>query len=125
MDLKGFKKVSQSGGSYVQATFYNMDSKDEFTMCVRDYDYSDGSRDDDELYYMEIDEEARVDWLHKHGQILKGDQVKVIKGRKVKVGTIAKVVGKREIKDQYGRWVADYVILDNGQQTNVTNCVRV
>lgn len=120
--MEGFKKVAQSGGTFIVATFYNPETGEIKSQCVRDYDYADGSRDNDELYDMPIDEEARKQWFHSKGIILEGDTVEVVKGRKVKVGTVAVVTGKREIKDRYGRWLADYVILDNGEQTNVDNC---
>lgn len=55
----GFYKVAQTGGTYVVATFYNPETGDMKSKCVRDYDYSDCSRDDDELYYMEINEDVR------------------------------------------------------------------
>lgn len=122
MDLTGYKKVAENGGTFVTATFFNPETGDVVTGCVRDYDYADGSRDIDELYHMGIDEEARRAWLHTKGIILAGDTIEVIKGRKVKVGTVAVVTKTREIKDRYGRWVADYVVLDNGEQTNIDNC---
>lgn len=121
--FEGFKKVAQSGGSYVVATFYNVLTGETKTACVRDYDYSDCSRDNDELYNMPIDEEVRRLWLHSQGHILEGDTVEVVKGRKVKIGTVGKVTGKRDIKDRYGRLVAVYVILDTGESTNVANCI--
>ena len=121
-DLTGYKKVAHNGGTFVTATFYNPDTGHEIMGCVRDYDYADGSRDIDELYYMEIDEEARTQWFHSKGVILVGDTIEVIKGRKVKVGTVAVVTNKRVIKDRYGRWIANYVVLDNGEQTNIDNC---
>lgn len=119
------RKVNEKGGTLVVATFFDPETKEETTEVVRDYDYSDGSRDNDELYYMPIDEEARKAWRHYHGVISAGDEVKVVKGKKVKVGTIAKVLNIREIKDRYGRWVANYAVLDNGQQTNTANCELV
>lgn len=120
--MTGFYKVAQDGGVYITATFYNPDTKEEKTMCVRDYDYADGSRDNDELYYMPINETAKKAWLHNRGIIQVGDTIEVVKGRKVKVGTIAKVVDLRPYKDAYGRTVADYVYLDTGERTNITNC---
>lgn len=120
--MNGFKKVAEQGGTYITATFYNPETGETKSQCVRDYDYADGSRDNDELYYMPIDEDARKQWLHSRGIILEGDTIEVVKGRKVKVGTVSVVVKTREIKDRYGRWVADYVVLENGEQTNVANC---
>lgn len=122
---EGFFKVDQRGGSYVVAIFYNPTTDESFTKCVRDYDYSDGSRDDDELYYMPIDEEVRHIYLRRLGIISIGDTVKVVKGRKVPIGTIAVVVGLKDWKDRYGRVQTTYVLLDNGMKTNEDNCIIV
>ena len=48
--MEGFFKVKQSGGSYVVAVFYNPYTGETRSECVRDYDYGDCSRDNDELY---------------------------------------------------------------------------
>lgn len=121
----GFYKVNQSGGSFIVAVFYNPETKEEYSTCVRDYDYSDCSRDNDELYYMKIDEEVRIDWQHHHGNILEGDTIKVVKGRKVPIGTVAKVNKIYPYRDCYNRVVCDYVYLDNGMKTNILNCELV
>ena len=42
----------KSGGSYVTAEFYNPTTGETRSECVRDYDYGDCSRDNDELYNM-------------------------------------------------------------------------
>ena len=123
--LEGFQKVAQSGGSYVVATFFNPETKETDTRCVRDYDYADCSRDNDELYYMPIDEEARRLYLRHMGVISAGDTVKVVKGRKVPVGTVAVVEKLYDWKDQYGRTQTTYAVLDNGMKTSVGNCVLV
>lgn len=120
--MEGFKKVAETGGTYVVATFFNPETKETLTKCVRDYDNSDGSRDDDELYSMPIDEQTRRAYLHHLGNILVGDKVRVIKGRKLKLGTVAHVRECKQVKDRYGRWVADYVVLDTGESTNAENC---
>ena len=119
----GFYKVGQYGGSYITATFFNPETKEHYSKCVRDYDYADKSRDDDELYYMDIDTEAEKAWKHFNGEILVGDVVEVIHGRKVPVGTIATVKDKKAYYDKYHRWVADYLYFDNGMKTNEKNCV--
>jgi len=121
-NLNGFYKVAQDGGSYVVATFYNPETNETFSKCVRDYDYSDCSRDNDELYYMDIDNEARIKWLHSKGVILVGDTVEVVKGRKVPVGTVARVIDKKPYKDRYGRIQTIYLYLDNGMRTSEDNC---
>lgn len=121
-NLNGFYKVAQDGGTYVVATFYNPATNESITKCVRDYDYADCSRDNDELYYMDIDNEARTKWLHSKGVILVGDVVEVVKGRKIPVGTVARVTDKKPYKDRYGRTQAIYLYLDNGMRTNEDNC---
>lgn len=123
MNLDGFYKVGQGGSIYITATFYNPKTKEVIIERVRDYDYADCSRDNDELYYMPIDENVRTQYLHDHGCILKGDTVKVVKGRKVPIGTVAKVIDKKPYNDAYGRMRAMYLYLDNGMRTNENNCV--
>jgi len=122
---EGFYKVDQSGGCFITAIFYNPETKETISECVRDYDYADCSRDNDELYYMKINEEVRKQYLHDNGVILVGDTVKVVKGRKVPIGTIAKITDKKPYKDRYGRTQAMYVYFDNGMRTNENNCVLV
>ena len=51
---EGFFKVKQDGGTFICATFFNPVTKEEFSECVRDYDYSDYSRDNDDLYYHQM-----------------------------------------------------------------------
>ena len=121
----GFYKVAHNGGCYVTATFYNPTTNESLSLCVRDYDYMDGSRDNDELYFMEINEGVRKQWLHSKGIILVGDVVEVIKGSKVPIGTVAKVTDKKPYKDKYGRVQATYIYLDNGMKTNIDNCKLV
>lgn len=124
-NLNGFYKVDQTGGTYIVATFFNPETKEEKTCCVRDYDYADCSRDNDDLYYMPINEDMKIEWLHYRGVILPGDVIQVVKGRKVPIGTVAKVADKRPYKDRYGRIQAIYLYLDNGMKTNENNCVLV
>lgn len=119
---EGFKKIAQSGGSYVVATFYNPLTKEVKTECVRDYDYGDCSRDNDELYFMEIDEAALIAYQHDLGIILVGDFAEVVKGRTIEHGFIGKVIAKKEYKDRYGRFLADYIYFEDGRKINVDNC---
>lgn len=121
----GYFKVSESGGSFITAGFYNPVTNDYYSCVVRDYDYADGSRDNDELYYMPINEDARRAWKHANGEILVNDTVMVFKGRKVPVGTVGTVKDIRPYRDHYGRIQAYYAYLDNGCKTNVDNCVLV
>lgn len=117
-----FRKVAQKGGTYVVATFVDTNTWEVKTECVRDYDYSDGSRDNDDLYFMPIDEEAKWMWLHHNGVIQVGDEVEVVKGKKVPIGTVGKATKVYDVYDKYKRWVAKYVAMDNGYKTNVDNC---
>jgi len=116
----GFFKVEQSGGSFITATFFNPETKEEFSQCVADAD--EPRRDDWELYQMDVDKDAKRAWKHHHGVIQVGDVVEVFKGRKIPVGTKGIVVKEREVRNCYGQWVADYVVLDNGASLNVANC---
>lgn len=82
-NYKGFYKVEQTNGTYVRATFYNPETNEYFSTCVRDYDYYDGSRDNDELYYMPIDDEACDAFRHANGMFRVGDKVNIVSGRKM------------------------------------------
>lgn len=117
-----FYKVKQEGGTFIVATFFNPITKEVKTECVRDYDYADGSRDNDELYYMPIDE--MVERIFKRdilGLIQIGDRVEVVKGRKLPIGTIGTVAKVYDWRDRYGRKQATYAVLEDGQKTNVNN----
>lgn len=122
MEAQGFKKIGHNGGSFVTGFFYNPVTHETRTEVLRDYDYADGSRDNDDLYYMEEDEEARKAYEHHMGFVLVGDLIEVYKGRKVPIGTKAKIVKIEPWYDANHRWKADYAILDNGMRTNVNNC---
>lgn len=115
-------KVNQDGYSYITAMLFNPVTKEHKTVCVRDYDYADGSRDNEEVYNMPIEEEAVKAWNRHLGIISVGDTIKVVKGRKVKIGTIAEVVDMYDWKDRYGRAQTRYAVLDTGEKTSVTNC---
>ena len=121
----GWRKIHQSGGSYVVAALYNVKTGEDASLCVRDYDYSDGSRDCDEWYYAPIDESAKIAHCRKHGIIYPGASVAVVKGRKIPLGTVAVVDKLRAVTDRYGRWVADYAVFTDGRQTNVENLILV
>lgn len=118
----GYYKVAQSGGTYIVATFFNPETEEECSLCVRDYDYSDCSRDIDDLYYQQIDKDARRKWYRKHGVICTGDTIKVVKGRKIPIGTIAVVERIYDWKDQYGRVQTTYCVFTDGRKTSISNC---
>ena len=119
---EGFFKVNQSGGGYVVALFFNPTTKETYTKCVRDYDYADGSRDDDELYYMPIDREVAEIYRKHIGIIAVGDVVEVFKGRKVPIGAVGKVTKIYDWKDRYGRVQSTYAVFEDGTKTSVYNC---
>ena len=121
-DLNVFKKVDEICGSLVIAIFWNPETGEEKHETVRDYDYFDLSRDNDELYNMRIDQDARIQWLHSRGVILEGDTVEIFKGRKFPKGTIKKVRKIYPFKDKYRRWIADYAYFEDGTKCNVANC---
>ena len=120
-----FYKVNQHGGTYVVALFVNPITWETRSVCVRDYDYADGSRDNDELYYMPIDKEAAEAWRKHIGIVSAGDTVKVVKGRKIPVGAVAKVTRVFDYKDCYGRTVATYAVFEDGRKTSVYNCESI
>ena len=120
-----FYKVTHTGGSYVTGTFFNPVTKETKVEVLRDYDYNDCSRDNDELYYMDINEEALVAYKHHNGVICVGDNVKVVKGRTIEKGFIGTVKAIREYTDRYGRWLADYIYFTDGRKINKANCELV
>lgn len=125
MIREGYKKVAESGGTYVVATFFNPETKEWYSDCVRDYDYDDGRNDDDEAYYAPIDEDAKREWLHACGVIQPGDTVKVVKGRKIPIGTVAVVDHLFKWKDCYGRVQTEYAVFEDGRKTSVANLMIV
>lgn len=121
-----FYKVTENDGSvFVTALFFNPITFEEKSICVRDYDYSDGSRDNDYLYHMPVDLEAVKVWKHKHGKAVNGDRVMIVKGRKIPIGEVCTVSKEYKVYDRYGRFVALYYKFLDGRKTNVDNCVLV
>ena len=118
----GWRKVGQRGGTYVVAVLFNVNTAETTTVCVRDYDYDDGSRDNDDWYYAEIDETARKAYNRKLGVIEEGDTVTVVKGRKIPHGYTGVVQRLRPIRDMYRREIDTYVVFADGKQTSVFNC---
>ena len=120
-----FYKVTHKGGTFITGMFFNPVTKEEKLEVLRDYDYSDCSRDNDELYYMPINEEAYKAWQHFRGNILVGDYARVIKGRTIEHGFVGEVKAIRKYTDRYGRWIADYVYFTDGRKININNCELV
>ena len=123
MLANGFYKVANSGFSLTEAIFFNPETKESYSKIVWDNDDYRVEQENEVEYNEPIDDEVRKVWLRYRGIIQEGDTIKVIKGRKVPKGTIAKVTGFRDWKDEYGRVQATYVLLDNGMRTNVNNCI--
>ena len=123
MEYKGFYKVSEEGYGVAMGTFYNPETKEVFTRITWDIDrpYINDDEEIEILRYLPLDEHIRYQWRHENGIIQKNDIVKVIKGRKVKIGTIAKVLDIKPYYDCYKRWCCDYAYLDNGEKTNIDN----
>ena len=120
-----YKVTPNDGGTFITATFFNPVTGEEKSLCIRDYEYEDCRRDNDELYYMQVDENARRVWCHKHGNALENDRVMIVKGRKIPHGTVCTVKEKFKVYDRYGRFCAWYYRFTDGQKTNVDNCVLV
>lgn len=121
----GWRKVSEKGGSYVVALLYNVVTGESASLCVRDYDYQDCSRDCDFWYYAPIDKAAYEAYCRKNAIIYPGASVMVIKGRKIPLGTLARVERIKPITDRHGRCVADYAVFSDGRSTNINNCIMV
>lgn len=127
-NYKGFYKISERGGTYVTAVFYNPTTNEIFETCVRDYDYYDGSRDNDELYYMPINDEAMVACQHAYGHFVAGDKVIIARGRKM-VGETKTV---KEIYDfvpsacagyKYkSKYATEYARFTDGTKCATKNC---
>ena len=45
-----YKVSPNDGGTFITADFFNPITGEEKNLCIRDYDYADCSRDNDELY---------------------------------------------------------------------------
>lgn len=108
----GYFKISQKGGTLVTATFWNPFTDDAKCVTVRDYEYP-GDRDDDELYNLPICEDMRR--LHERGEgrLVEGDRVRVVRGRKVPIGSTGVIQSFSSVNDRYGRRVATYVVTED------------
>ena len=124
-NYKGFYKVNEDNGGVCVGTFWNPETKESFSKITWDIDrpYINDDEEIEILRYLPINREVRSAWLHYNGIIQVNDVVEVVKGRKVPIGTIAKVIDKKPYKDRYGRTQAIYLYFDNGMKTNENNCV--
>ena len=126
-NYNGFYKVNESGFSLTDAIFYNPETGETFSEIVWDIDDDRLLSDERKqiLRSIPINHEIRKAWLHKAGRILEGDIAKVVKGRKLPIGKVGKVVKIKPYYDRYKRWCCDYVYFDDGTRTNITNCELV
>ena len=122
---KLYKISHNSGCTLVTGHFYNPITGEDKLFTLRDYDYSDCSRDNDALYYMPVDKEVLRLYQHRHGMILEGDRAMVTKGRKIEHGFVGTVTKIYDWRDCYGRVQATYVVFEDGRKTNINNCVLV
>ena len=119
----GYYKVAESGRTLTSATFFNPYTGEHFSHIVRD---SDDDRVTDDLFNSEladvkINKEAQWVWNRSNGIVQEGDTIRVTKGRTLEHGMEAKVKSVRPFYDKYGRKLADYAYLDNGEKINVSN----
>ena len=122
----GWRKVSESGSSYVTGVLFNIVTGEETDVVLRDYDReSVWDAEGAEWYDRSIDDDARRAWCRKHFVITDGSRVVVVKGRKIELGFSGVVERIKKVRDRYGRHVADYVVFEDGRSTNVENCVLV
>ena len=113
-NYKGFYKVAEEGFSISACTFFNPETKEHFSKIVWDND-DDRLLWDDEIQILRnlpLDKEAATAWKHYNNRFVAGDNVEVIKGRKIPKGTILKVfwIGLRDtyktkmLKKQGCKW---------------------
>ena len=125
MTEDGFFKIRERGSTFITGDFFNPVTKELKVLVLRDYDYSDCSRDNDELYQLPIDRDALEAYNAYNGIISEGCMVRVVKGRKVPVGYEGIVVKMKKIYDMYGRFICNYVFFADGQKTSEENCERL
>lgn len=118
----GYYKVELTGGSLISAIFFNPATKEIKHIIVRDYDYEKDVKDNDELYFLPIDESARREYLHYNGIICIDDQIEIYKGRKYPAGTTGRVTKIKPYYDRYNRFICNYLYLDNGCKVSADNC---
>lgn len=133
--LKGFAKVdTRVAGGFVKVILFNRTTGATMEITVDDLEYQKdiqyyyaeqvgcSIQELEQLRYMPCNTEAQKAYQHHLGIIHIGDTVEVFKGRKVAKGTVSKVVNIYDYKDQYGRTQTTYVVLEDGQKTNINNC---
>lgn len=117
----GWRKIGQDHGSYEHAHLFNINTGETASVCI--YDYDDPRNEDRFWYNVAIDDDARVLWARKKGEIIPGLKATVVKGRKVPIGYTGVVASFKRIYDRYDRFVALYVVFEDGTRTSISNCV--
>ena len=123
--MKNFYKVATNGNSYVSAIFFNPVTKEEFSRTIYDYEDERTQIEAGDLYSMEINEDVKKMWCHKHNIIQIGDLVQINRGRKFK-GEQKRVVREftYQINGMYGRSYGDvqYLVFDDNTKVAKENC---
>ena len=120
----GFYKVDEDRGATITfATFFNPYSGEHFSERVRDTDDDRWAHDSftQEMNDVPLNKDVAWLWKRSNGVVQEGDKIRVTKGRTLEHGLEAKVRKVYPFRDRYGRHVADYAYLDNGQKINVNN----
>ena len=123
----GWRKISHTGGTFVTGKLYNVNTGESVCITLADFDdvWRAFDKGDRFWYDASIDWDAHRAYCRKNGIIIPGEKAMVIKGRKIEHGFVGLVTKTRDIRDRYGRWVAEYVVFEDGRSTNVDNCVLV
>ena len=116
-----FYKVSHNGGMFVTGVIFNPVTKEHELLKLADFD-DDRIGVCSEWYDEPIDEEAARAWSRHLGIVSVGDTVEVYRGRKIPVGTVAKVARLQNWRDVYGRLQTVYAVFTDGRRTSVDNC---
>ncbi len=126
-NYNGFYKVAEDNGGVCVGTFFNPDTMESFSKITWDIDrpYINDDEEVEILRYLPINEAIRKVWKHHNGEILIGDTVEVVKGRKIPIGYTGIVENIKPFYDRYGRWQANYIHFADGKRTNYDNCKLV
>lgn len=117
--MSNWYKIEQFGSTTVVAIFFNVVTKEERLLIVKDI-FSDNERLK-KYYEMPISEEAVIEWKHSKGVLLQGDVVEVVRGRKVPKGIRCTITDTYPIYNKYDKQIGTYVVLDNYWHTNIKN----
>jgi len=135
MTKDGFFKV-RSGcecrGAYIIETFYNPVKNEIREQLVHNLDDYELNRHYEVLYNMPyctdmqvnayyIKEDRRI--KHSNGVLLAGDIAKIVKGRKLPIGSLKKFAEIQKWRDRFGRVQTYYAVFTDGTRTNIDNCI--